>query len=244
MKKRFAIIIIIIFSVIFLAGNCTLPAYSQTRIINICKQILADSGEHHLGTWIVKDKRVSIDTLVKICSPNISQFDTVRFAIFYALSEIKDTSILNLMSVKAVSGNSIEKLSASAYIYQYYGIKMKVGQDIPLASFLFLFNTTADKLKNKNSTLYNNIEQKREIANTFPQSENLYYDFILNQNYKDYVRAWFVKSLLEAQDREIASAFLMDLMTELNEKDPIHNVVSESVYTLMNTGTGGGWIAQ
>ena len=234
---------IVVFILVICAVNCTLPPYSQSRIMKRSRQMLADSGDYYLGKWLVRDRRVSIDSLVRICSPNISQFDSVRGAIFNTIAEINDTAVLQLMSIKVVSGNPIEKLIASAYIYRYYGIEMKVGQDIPLASLLVLFHTTADKLKNTNSPLYRCIEHKREFVKTFPKSESLYREFILNSDLTHSVRVWFVESLLETADREMVTAFLMDLETELNERDPISNVTTDAIYTLMIRGAGGNWLA-
>jgi hypothetical protein len=147
------------------------------------------------------------------------------------------------MSVKIVLGNPIEKLTASAYIYRYYGIEMKIGQNIPLASLLVLFHMTADNLKNGNSVYYKSIEKKSEIAKTFPKSESLYYDFILDKNISFPVRVWFVESLLENPDREIVATFLLDLEAEAEQNDPIRSVLRKAIYTLMSRGTQGDWIS-
>ena len=241
MKKCFKILIITIITTIIVAVNCGLPPYSQARIMNKSRQILNEDGDYYLTKWLLEDKRVSIDSLVRISSPNISQFDSVRMGIFNAIAEVRDTAVLKLMSVKVVSGNSIEKLTASTYIYNYYGIEMKMGQDVPLASLLVLFHTTADRLKNRNSSLYGNIEQKREIVKTFPKSESLYREFITNQDLTHSVRHWFVRSLLETSEREVVAAFLTDLEAGLCKKDPINSVVNEGIYTLTNRGAGGNW---
>lgn len=243
MRKLVLIIVIFAAAAILVVCNSELVPYSQTQIIKKSKQMLTENGnDYNLHKWFENDKRVCIDTLIIISSPNISQYDSVRTAIFNALTEIKDTNVLKLMSVKVVSGNPIEKLTASAYIYQYYGIEIKTGKDIPLASMLVLFHTVADKLQEKNSSIYKNNEHKIEIAQTFPESETLYKEFIMNNNLDFFVRAWFVESLLEADEREIAIAFLMDLQTELNEKDPVLRVINETSFALMNDVAGGSWV--
>jgi len=241
MKRFFSIAALIVTAAIF-AENCSPSLYSQTKIMKKSKQILADSGDYYVGKWIMRDKRVSLDTLVKICSPNISQYDSVRNAIFNSIAEVNDTRILELMSVKLVSGNPLEILAASAYIYRYYGIEMKVGQDVPLASLLILFHSTADNLKKRNSPYYKSIEQKANIAQTFPKSEDLYREFIVNKDLSFPARSWFVESLLENPDREIVATFLLDLEIELSEEDPILNSVKNVIYTLMNRGAQGDWI--
>lgn len=242
MKKKLIVIITFVAAAIFFTLNCSLPPYSQTKLMIKCKEIINDSGnDHNLSKWFVSDKRVSIDSLVKISSPNISQYDNIRMTIFNALTEIKDTSVLQLMSVKVASGNPIEKLIASAYIYQYYGIEVKSGQNIPLASMLVLFNTTADKLKNRNSTLYKNNEHKIEVAKTFPESESLYSEFIKKADLEYPARLWFIESLLKTEDSEIAAAFLMDLKIELNEKDAVFNAVEETIDKLLNQSISGDW---
>jgi hypothetical protein len=241
MKKSW---FLIVFVLAFLLINCSLPPYSQNRIMRKSKQMLSDSGDYYLGKWLVRDKRVSFDTLVKICTPNISQYDSIRNVIFVCLSEITDTTILELMGVKVVSGNPIEKLIASAYIYKYYGIKMALGQDAPLASLLLLFYSTADDLSKKsNSHIFTNVEFRSEIAKTFPQTENLYREFILNQEIAPNIRIWFVESLLENSDREIVATFLLGIEVEISEDDPILETVRETIYTTMNHGTKGDWIA-
>jgi len=243
MKKLLFTIMVFIAAAVLVVFNSVLVPYSQARIIKKSKQMLTDKGnDYNLHKWFVSDKRVCIDTLIIISSPNISQYDSVRTAIFNALTEIKDTTILKLMNMKVVSGNPIEKLTASAYIYQYYGIEMKTGKDIPLASMLVLFHTAADKLKNKNSSLYKNNERKVELAKTFPESEILYREFIMDTNLDFLTRSWFVESLLEVDEREIAAAFLMDLQTELTEKDPVLRMVNETSFTLMNRVAGGSWV--
>lgn len=206
------------------------------------KQILADSSDYYVKKWIMRDERVSLDTLVKICSPNISQYDSVRNAIFNGVSEINDAKILELMSVKVVSGNPLEILAASAYIYRYYGIEMKVGQNIPLASMLVLFHSTAENLKKRNSPYYKDVEQKARVAQTFPKSEDLYKEFIVNKELSFPARTWFVESLLENSDREIVATFLLDLEMELDEEDPVLTSVKTVIYTLMTRGAQGDWI--
>ncbi|MDR0305192.1 MAG: hypothetical protein LBH98_10585 [Chitinispirillales bacterium] len=233
----------VIFVFIFLFLNCSLPPYSQDKIIKKSKQILADSGDYYLEKWLVREKRVSLDTLVKICAPNIGQYDSVRNALFTCLSEITDTTILKLMGVKVISGNPIEKLTASAYIYKYYGVKMTLSQDVPLASSLLLFNSTANNLsKISNSQIYANVEQRSEIAKTFPQTENLYREFILNQELSPNVRIWFVRSLLEHDDREMVMTFLLGIEAELSKNDSVYEFIEETIYAIMNRGTKGAWI--
>jgi hypothetical protein len=95
----------------------------------------------------------------------------------------------------------------------------------------------------RHSSLHKDVEQKGEVAKTFPRSENLYRDFILNPNIDFSARVWFVESLLESKDREIIATFLLDLKTELNEEDPMYNVVNDAVYTLMSGEIGGDWLA-
>jgi hypothetical protein len=240
--KNFFVLVAFVF--IFLLINCSLPPYSQDKIMKKSKQMLVDSGEYYLEKWLIRDKRVSFDTLTKICAPNISQYDSIRNAIFTCLFEITDTVVLKLMGVKVISGNPIEKLTASAYIYKYYGIKMALGQDVPLASSLLLFHSMADNLsKSGNPKLYANIEQRSEIAKTFPKTENLYREFILNQKLLPNVRIWFVESLLENGDREMVTTFLLGIEAELNEDDAIYETVKETIYTLMNNGIKGDWMA-
>jgi hypothetical protein len=232
-----------VFILMLLHISCSYQYYSQDKIMKKSKQMLADSGDYYLGKWFVRDKKVSFDTLTKICAPNIGQYDVVRSAIFACLSEITDTTILKLMGVKVVSGNPIEKLTASAYIYKYYGIKMTLSDDVPLASLLILFHSTADNLSKSNkSQLDVGIEQRNEIAKTFPKTENLYKEFILNQGLPLNVRTWFVESLLENDDREMVTTFLFGVEAELSEDDAINEVVKETIYTLMSRGVKGGWL--
>jgi len=237
-----------IFSVLLslvLLANCSLPPYSQEKIMRKSRQMLADSGEYYLERRLVRDKRISLDSLAVICAPNIGEYDSVRGAIFACLFNVKDTSILKLMGIKAVSGNTVERLSASAYIYNYYGVKMLLGQDVPLASLLLLFHSTAENLsKNINSfQYYANIDRRREIALTFPETESLYKEFIFNSDLHLQVRTWFVESLQENKDREMVVTFLLGIEAELSEGDMIRQAVEETVYTVINRGTKGDWIS-
>jgi hypothetical protein len=240
--KRFFKIALFGLIAIGLVINCSLPPYSQTQIMKRSRRILAESDEYYLGRWFERSKRVSLDTLCKISAPNISQFDNVRNAIFNYIAEIKDTTVLRLMSIKVVSGNPIEKLTASAYIYRYYGIEMRGGQHLPLASLLVLFHSAANNLRSISSPFYRSVEQRAEIAKTFPKSEGLYHDFILNRELSFPARNWFVESLLEHSDREIVTIFLLNLESKLEDDDPIAEVLNKTIYTLMNRGTQGDWV--
>jgi hypothetical protein len=189
---------------------------------------------------------VSLDTLVKICTPKINPGDSVRNTIFAYLLQISDTAVVELMGAKIILGNSAEKLAAAAYIYKYYEYEYEARdeKDTASAALLFLFHSIADNLAKKpDSRLYNNIEQKAEIATTFPKTENLYREFILNQKFPANVRTWFVESLMEHDEREIVITFLLDIDSELDVNDPNYDVVRQTLYTLMSRGTKGGWIA-
>jgi len=227
--------------------GCSLPPLSQAEIIKKSKQILEDDGYLHLKKWLTDNKRVSLDTLAKICMPPINTGDSVRIAIFNYLSKISNKTVVNLMGVKIVSGKNGEKLAAAKYIYEYYEFEERGEQneyDTTFAALLFLFYSIAENLsKNPNSRLYNNVEQKAEIATTFPKSENLYREFILEKKFPANVRTWFIESLIEHGDREIVITFLLDIVSELEKNDPDYNVVYETLYTLMSRGTKGGWMA-
>ena len=235
--KKFWFLVVLVF-------GCSLSPLSQAEIIKKSKRTLEDDGYLHLRKWLTDDKRVSIDTLAKICLPQINTGDSVRNAIFTYLSRISNKTVIELMGAKIVSGGSGEKLIAAAYIYEYYKFEKRDECDTTFAALLFLFHSIADNLsKNPNSRLYNSIEQKAEIATTFPKTENLYREFILNQKFPTNVRTWFIESLMEHGDREIVITFLLDIDSELDKNDPDYGVVQETLYTLMSRGTKGGWMA-
>jgi hypothetical protein len=120
---------------------------------------------------------------------------------------------------------------------------MTFDQDVPLASLLLLFHSTADNLSKSNySQFYTSIEKRNEIAKTFPKTQNLYREFILNENLSTNIRTWFVESLLCNNDREIVSTFLLGIEAELEEDSPIQEVVNQTIYTIINQGAKGDWI--
>ena len=253
-------IMFFIFTLLFV--SCMSTPYSQDRIMRKSKRMLADSGgyflaryypedsgkyhysRYYLTRWFECDKRISLDTLTRICAANIGEYDSVRSAIFIGMSEIMDTKILKFMGDKLAFGNPLEKLTASTYIYNYYGIKMTFGDGVPLASSILLFYTIADSLsKSVSSPFYADIDKKREIAKTFPQTQGLYREFILNENSSFDTRVWFVESLMEHTDREMVSTFLLGIDADLGEEDQLRQVVGNTVYAVMSRGTQGGWLA-
>jgi len=235
--KKFWILVVLVF-------GCSFSPLSQAEIMKKSKQILEDEGHLHLKKWFIDNKRVSLDTLAKICLSQISASDSVRNAIFVYLSNIHNPAVVELMGVKIVSGDSDQKLTAASYIYRYYEFEAHDECDTAFAARLFLFHSIAENLsKSPNSRLYNDIERKAEIAATFPKTENLYREFILNQKFPTSVRTWFIESLLEHGEREIAITFLLDIDAELDKTDPNYGVVHETLYTLMSRGTKGGWMA-
>jgi len=235
--KKFWFLVVLVF-------GCSFSPFSQTEIMKKSKQILEDDGDLHLKKWFIDNKRVSLDTLVKICQPQINAGDSVRNVIFAYLSNIFNPSVIELMGEKIVSGNGAEKFAAAFYIYRYYEFETYDENDTAFAALFFLFHSVAENLSKKpNLRLYNDIEQKAEIAATFPKSENLYREFILNQKFPANVRTWFVESLMEHNEREIVITFLLDIDSELDENDPNYDIVRKTIYTLMDRGTKGGWMS-